>query len=57
MTSGTLSSMWLTQPPVLKGELFQDELKAHPQNRALLEFVSVSQAAVCTMLCLGSGLN
>lgn len=45
MTSGTSSSVWLTQPPVLKGQLFQDELKAHPQYRALLEFVSVSPAA------------
>lgn len=45
MTSGTLSSMWLIQPPVLKGQLFQDELKAHPQYRDLLEFVSISPAA------------
>lgn len=45
MTSGTLSSVWLIQPPVLKGQLFQDELKAHPQYRDLLEFVSISPAA------------
>jgi len=31
MTSGTLSFMWLTQPTVLKGKLFQDE-GAPPQQ-------------------------
>lgn len=57
MTSGTFGSSRLTLAPVLKGQLYQDELKRNPLNRVLLEFVKVTPAVELSVGCSGIELN